>query len=192
MKKYAVVVDISPSEQINEDDNQVKIMALVFGLRRHDTFEKVGSNWPEEKDRLTLKKWAKSGKKYKHKSVVLSQIICNSNNIIFGSNLTSNKFIREIGTKYGQMLMHDFPLIESGKSAGKRPQVTIDNLISDKERIEPFNILRDELIVLGWYAEALVSCVKSLCELNGANVKLDVLIDKLPNEQGGEKNYKGV
>ena len=43
-------------------------MALVFGLKAYDTFEKVGNLWSEEKHRLTLKKWAPSGKKYKTKA----------------------------------------------------------------------------------------------------------------------------
>ncbi len=192
MKKYAVVIDISPSEQIDDKDNDVKIMALAFGLRRHDTFEKVGRLWPDEKNRLSLKKWAPSGRKYKTKSVKHLKMISDSNNIIFGSNLTSNKLIREIGIKYWELLMPDFPLKESGKNPTNRVQVTVNNLTIDDEIISPFTVLKDELIVLGWYAEALVGCLKSLCDVNGEMVKLDVLIDKLPNEQGGFKNYKGA
>lgn len=44
-------------------------------------------------------------------------------------------------------------------------------------------MLQDDLIVLGWYAEALASLVRSLMEVNaGERVGLDILIDRLPRD----------
>ena len=68
--------------------------------------------------------------------------------------------------------MPDFPLTESGISTGAKPQVRIENFNIDGKIIGPFTVLKDELIVLGWYAEALVSCLKSLCELNGTECEI--------------------
>jgi len=71
-----------------------------------------------------------------------------------------------------------------------RPLVRMGEYKVDGKTIPPWDILADDLFVLGWYAEAVVSCLKTLVELNGERVKLDVIIDRLPNEQGGEDYYK--
>ena len=50
----------------------------------------------------------------------------------------------------------------------------------------------DDLCAMGWYAESLASCLRALVDLNDEDVTLDIIIDKLPNEQGGDGNYKAT
>ena len=87
--------------------------------------------------------------------------------------------------------MGKFPAPSSHNKKG-RPRVMMGGYKVDGKTIPPFEVLVDDLIILGWYAEALVGCLKELIDLNGEEVKLDVIIDKLPNEQGGDDFYKAT
>ncbi len=58
--------------------------------------------------------------------------------------------------------------------------------------VERFDLLADELAVLGWYTEMIVSFQEQLVEINSERVKLDVIVDRLPLERGGERHLKAV
>ncbi len=191
MKKYAVAVDVSPSEQLSDDDNEIKVMALVFGLKSPKSFEEVGSKFPDPAHRLSLRKWAPSGNKYKRKFVEHARFLASTNNIIFGSNVASNRRIRNIGKKYWEMVVGKIPPAASRSSKG-RPMVAMGGYKVDGKEVPKYEVLVDDLYLLGWYAESLVECLKGLIKVNGEKVKLDALIDRLPNEQGGKDFYKAT
>jgi len=192
MKKYAVIVDISPSEQINENEDELRFMALVFGLKSPKSFDEVGANYPIVKYQLQLKKWSSASKGYKRKFIKHAEILSNTGKIIFGLNITSNTIIRKTGIQYWESLMGRIPAPSSFSQRG-RPRIKMGGYrVDGKILLPPWEILIDDLAVLGWYAEALVGCLSSLVEVNSEDVKLDALIDRLPNEQGGEDFYKAT
>lgn len=191
MKKYAVVVDVSPTEQLNEDDTELKCMALLFALRSPTSFDDVGLNYPIVEDQYKLRKWSGSRSKYKEGFIKHATILIDSENVLFGVSISTNAFIRDVGKRYWESLMGKIPLPVKINKKG-RPLVAMGGYKVSGKIIPRWDILVDDLFVLGWYAEAVVSCLKSLIELNGERVKLDVLIDKLPNEQGSEEFYKAT
>ncbi|MCW5518485.1 hypothetical protein J1N09_01450 [Aureitalea sp. L0-47] len=191
-KKYAVVVDVSPSEQLNANDAEIKVMGFVFALKSRKSFEEVGSLYPDPKNRLTLKKWTPAGKKYRKKFVEHAKMLSENFQIIFGSNISSNKEIRVVGKMYWELIMKDMSLTPTGKTKDGRPTVTLGGYKVDGETLPKYEVLVDDLLVLGWYGEALASCIKSLIDLNKEPVILDVLIDRLPNEKGGDEHYKAT
>lgn len=191
MKKYAVLVDVSPSEQLSMDDEEIKVMGLVFGLRSPTSFDEVGNKFPDPAHRLKLKKWASSGKKYRKYFVEHARFLTTTNNVIFGSNVVSSQVIRDTGKQYWELLMGPIPEATSRSSKG-RPMVAMGGYKVDGKVIPKYDVLIDDLYVLGWYAEALAGCLKGLVDINGEDVKLDALIDRLPNEQGGDDFYKAT
>ncbi len=191
MKKYAIVVDISPSEQLNENDNEIKFMALLFGLRSTTSFDEVGSKYPVKEKQYLLRKWSGSSAKYKEGFIKHAKVLNDSGNIMFEINVASNRVIRNIGKRYWELIMGKLPAPIRHNSKN-RPLVRMGGYKVDGKIIPQWDILVDDLCVLGWYAEAVVSCLKKLVEINGERVKLDVLIDNLPNEQGEEDYYKGT
>lgn len=191
MKKYAIVVDVSPSEQLSDDDTEIKVMALVFGLKSPRSFDEVGNKFPDPAHRLSLKKWAPSGHKYKRKFVEHARFLATTNKLIFGSNVTSNRIIRDVGKRYWEMLMGKIPPATSYSPKG-RPMVAMGNYKVDGKTVPKYDVLIDDLYVLGWYAEALVGCLKTLVDKFKEKVKLDALIDRLPNEQGDKDLYKAT
>jgi len=65
MKKYAIVIDTSPTEQIIDNDDQIFCLGILFGLRSPESFDLVGSQFPDEGKRLNLRKYAGSSLQYK-------------------------------------------------------------------------------------------------------------------------------
>lgn len=54
----------------------------------------------------------------------------------------------------------------------------------DSTVVEPYTVLQDDLCIIGWIASELGLLHATLCEINKELVKIDVLIDRLPNDQG--------
>jgi len=190
MKKYVAVVDISPSEQISSDDTELKFMAVLFGLKSTTSIDKVGSDYPVKEEQFKLRKWSGSSTQYKRGFIKHAETLVNSGNIIFGINVSSNAVIRNIGKHYWELIMGKIPKPLKHNKKG-RPLVPIGIIQKSNSVILPaVDILADDLFILGWYAEALVSCLKCITVICNEQVKLDVIIDNLPNEQGGKKRHK--
>ena len=109
MKKYAVVIDVSPSEQLNDDDTELKFMALLFGLRSPTSFDEVGSNYPVKEEQYKLRKWSGSSTRYKEGFIKHAKVLIDSENIIFGINVSSNAEIRDVGKRYFELLIGKIP-----------------------------------------------------------------------------------
>lgn len=52
--------------------------------------------------------------------------------------------------------------------------------------VEPYTVLQNDLCIIGWLSAELGLIHSEICEINDEVVKLDVLIDRLPNDQEPE------
>jgi hypothetical protein len=189
MKYYAVIVDISPSEQLGGNSSDIKAMGLIFALTDGKPLDLVGSRYPKEGHRFQLKKWSSSTHKYKMKFVEHAKELLSSRSLLFGWNISNNKTISDVGLNYWELYMGKIPP-PSSLNKKNRPRVKMGNYNVDNIQVPEYEILIDDLIIIGWYAEALVSCLYTLIKINEEPVKLEVLMDRLPNEQGGDLYHK--
>lgn len=178
MKRYAVSIDISPSEQLNSND-EIKVMSLLFGLKSPYSFDFVGSNAPNKDKALTLRKWSNAPQKYKEELVKHLSYLKSTGNIAIGVNISNDKFIRESGTKILESFFGRSPNVTSYSKKGK-PRVSIRIYDFKDLPYYDFELLFDEMLILGWYTHNILLIHDYLVDLNKQKVKLDVVIDKLP------------
>ena len=191
LKKYAVVADVSPSEQITGNPDALKTMGLVIGLRYYDSFERVGRKFDVKDQQLTLKKWSGSSEKYKCKFVEhLSAVVANGN-IMCGVNVANERVVLGGGAVMFQTLAGTFPEPSSISKSG-REMIMLGGYRVDGQEVQPFEVSKDDLCVMGWMVDAFSSLLKSLEEINEEKVHLDVLVDRLPNEKGGDNYHKAT
>lgn len=166
-------------------------MGIVVGLYDYKSFENVGSNFAVAEDRLELKKWAGSSKKYKLAFVDHLAKMHSSGHVMCGVNVTAAHQILLVGGSYFQRFIGPFPQPSSFNRNG-RPRVTMGGYSVDGETVPTYEVLVDDLCVLGWIAESISSLLFEVDQINGEPCKFDVLYDRLPNEQGGERYYKAT
>lgn len=181
LKKYAVVTDVSPSEQLTGNGENVKVMGLVFGLNSPKSFELVGSKFPDDSKSMKLRKWGGASDTYKLGAIQHASVLSESGNVIFGNNISNENTIKQVGEYVFQKIIGEFPEPSSYNKKGK-PRIKLGGKVEGVE-ITQYEVLIDELIILGWYGESILSAHKSLMEINSDRVELDLLIDKLPLEQ---------
>ena len=189
MKQYAVVTDITPSEQITGDDSAIKTMGLVVGLREYGSFDRVGSKFPKKDRRFKLRKWSGSSTTYKLNAIEHARMLADVADVIFGYDAVSEANIKLVGDKMYQHLMGDYPIPVGHNSKGK-PKHTMGGYKQDGVVVPRYDVLQDELTILGWYTTAITSFHRELLDINGEDVKLDVIADRLPLEQGGGRLFK--
>lgn len=183
-KSYALVIDISPSEQLSNDANEIKSLAMVLGLGTRTSCEHVGSSSSPPVVPFPLKKWSGSSRAYKRKFLDHAEDLVANRHVLFGSYIANNRGIRRIGEAILQRVIGPTPKPCSYSSSG-RPRIAIGGFKVDGKRIGRYEILRDDLLVLGWYAEAILAWWEKLQEINDEfRVRLEVIVDRLPNEQG--------
>ncbi len=93
MKKYAIVIDTSPSEQIGDNDNQIFCLGILFGLKSPESFDRVGNQFPDENMRLDLRKYAGSSALYKSKFKEHLKNIKESDHVLASVNIVNQRFI---------------------------------------------------------------------------------------------------
>ncbi len=193
-KKYAVVVDVSPSEQLSpsEPGDARRVMAMLFGLKSPKSLDMVGKNNPDPSNKIHLKKWSKSGRKYRQSFVEHARKLADSGYLMFGCNLSTVKEIRSTGLEYVPLVWPEAGNIILKPHPDGKPYADLTGILINGKPAESFPLTLDEICILGWYAEALVGVCGSLSQINEEEVKLDVLIDRMPNEKGGNDNYKAV
>jgi hypothetical protein len=188
-KLYAAVFDVSPSEQIG--GGEPKVMAMVIGLHSRLSLEQVGSSWLVENQCLTLRKWSGSNDGYKRRFVDHAGILKNSGRVVFGAYVSDDAAIAATGLETWARAMGPLQRPSSHNKKGK-PRVLLGGYRVDGVEVDPFEVLVDDLAVLGWYAENIGSLVAALDHVSGEAVKLEVLVDRLPNEQGGDRFHKAT
>ena len=190
MKKYAVAVDVSPSEQIGEDDDAILSLGILFGLKSSKSFDLVGDQFPDEEKRLRLKKYSGSSPKYKKDLVEHLAAIKHSGHAIAGVSIVNQRFIRRVGLPVWIKAHGKLPTPSSFNKKGK-PRVMLGGYEVDGQTKPPFEVLVDDLAIIGWLTMELGLLHGMLCEINKSIVKLDIIIDRLPNEKGTSGTNKG-
>ena len=87
--------------------------------------------------------------------------------------------VRQVGAKIFQTVFGRFPPPHDFNKKG-RPRI----LIADKTSASGYRkVLVDDLMVIGWYAEALSSLCAALNEIHLENeVRVDFIVDRLPRD----------
>lgn len=191
VKTYAVVVDVSPSEQLVGNPADPKFVGLVFGLYSRKSFELVGPSFPDPARRLRLRKWSSANAGYKWRFVEHLRDLDTTHRVVFGANVATNMHIARSGAAVWEQVWGPYPEPSSYNKNG-RPRVMLGGYSVGGEPVDPFEVLIDDLKVVGWYARVLVSAQQSLSDLNGEPVVLEALIDRLPGDGGPEGPRKAV
>lgn len=97
MKKYAIVIDTSPTEQIGKNDNQIFCLGILFGLNSPDSFDQVGNAFPDIKSRINLKKYAGSSSQYRTKLKEHLKAIKESNHVLASAAIVNQRYIKRMG-----------------------------------------------------------------------------------------------
>lgn len=190
MKKYAVAIDVSPSEQIGGDDDSIFCLGVLFCLKSPQSFEMVGDQFPDEKKRLRLRKYSGSSPKYKKDLVKHLEAIKHSGYVISGASVVNQRFIKRVGLPVWIKAHGELPTPSSFNKKGKS-RVLLGGYEVGGQTRPAFEVLADDLAIIGWFVLELGLLHKMLCEINGAIVKLDIVIDRLPNEKGAAGTNKG-
>lgn len=189
MKLYAVALDVSPSEQIGNHDEDVFCLGVLFGLKTSQSFDQVGKDFPIAESRLTLRKYAASSPAYKRKvSQHLSDIKA-SGHVLAGVSVVNQRHIRKVGLPVWELAYGRVSVPSSFSKKGK-PRVMLGGYTVEDEVRPAYEVLLDDLVVLGWLAAEIVDLHGMLCEINEELVKIDVLLDRLPNERGPHASNK--
>lgn len=190
MKKYAVAIDLSPSEQIGCDDDSVFCLGVLFCLKSPQSFDMVGDQFPDEEKRLRLRKYSGSSSKYKKDLVKHLEAIKHSGHVISGASVVNQRFIKRVGLPVWIKAHGELPTPSSFSKKG-RPRVLLGGYTVDGQTKPAFEVLADDLAIIGWLVLELGLLHKMLCEINSEIVKLDIIIDRLPNEKGAAGTNKG-
>lgn len=186
MKKYAIVMDTSPSEQIVENDDQIFSLAFLFGLKSVESFDCVGNQFPSETERLDLRKYAGSSSQYKQKLRDHLLSVKNADHVLASVCVVNQRYIKRMGIKVWEKAHGELPKPYDFNKKGK-PRYRMGGYKKDDGIVvEPYTLLEDDLCIIGWLAAELGLVHSLICEINEEIVKLDVLMDRLPNDQGPE------
>lgn len=183
MKKYAVVIDTSPSEQIGDDDDQIFCTGVLFGLRSPESFDLVGNAFPDENKRLNLRKYSGSSAQYKNDVKQHLLDIKNADHVLASVSVVNQRYIKRIGIKVWEKAHGNLPNPHDYNRKGK-PRHKLGGYKVDGVPVPPYVVLEDDLCIIGWLVSELGLLHKELCGINGEIVKLDILMDRFPNDQG--------
>lgn len=192
MKKYAAVIDVSPSEQLGDSADDIFCLGVVFGLRSRESFDQVGATCLSGAS-FRLRKYAGSAKKYRTNLVTYMRALKSmpDQHVLLGASLANQRFIRHVGKQVWERVHGPIPIASSKNKKGKDRVMLGGYRVGGEERA-PFEVLADDLIVMGWLAYEIASLHGMLVQINAsAMVKLDVISDRLPNDQGEQATNKG-
>jgi len=186
MKKYAIVIDTSPTEQLVGNDDQVFCLGILMGLKSQKSFDLVGKDFPVEESRLTLRKYAGSNASYKVKVREHLKTLSSTEHVIVTASIVNERYIRRVGLEIWKRAHGPLPEPIDTNKKGKPRQQIGGYRKTDGTLVPPHTVLEDDLVIIGWIASELGLLHGALCQLNKETVALDVLIDRLPNDQGRE------
>lgn len=189
MKKYAVAIDVSPSEQIGDDDEQIMSLGALFGLETKESFDLVGDKFPERENRMRLRKFAGSSERYRTDLLAHLCAIRQSGHVVCGISVVNQRFIRRVGLPVWTIANGEIPAPSSFNKKGK-PRVELGGYLVDGKIKPAYEVLIDDLAIIGWLALEIGMVHRMLCDISHSLVNLDVIIDKLPNDQGAEGSNK--
>lgn len=188
-KLYAVEFDVSPSEQFCDDDEAIYCVGALFALRRPQSIEEVGSAFPDITKRLALRKFAGASDIYKRDLLSHLTHIKERGTALAGASVVNQRFIKHVGRAVWERANGTLPEPSSHSKKG-RPRVLLGGYVVDGTVRQPYEVLVDDLVVLGWLAYEAISVQIMLTQICGHLVRLHVLLDKLPNEKGVKSQNK--
>lgn len=189
MKLYAVVTDVSPSEQLGDDDDAIFCLGALFGLKSPKSFDLVGENFPNQDKRLRLRKYAGATSNYKKQAIEHIKAIGKSGHVLAGISAVNQRFIKEVGLEVW-VKAHGPIQPPSSFNKKQKPRVMLGGYTVNGRVTAPYEVLVDDLIILGWLTLEFGLIHKALCEANNELVKLHILIDRLPHEKGAAGTNK--
>lgn len=189
-KLYAVEFDVSPSEQLSDDDDAIYCVGSLFALRRPESLYEVGSEFPFAAERFRLRKFSGSSNAYKRDLRAHLAAIRQRGTVLLGASIVNQRFIRHVGKAVWEKAYGPIPAPASYNKK-VRPRVLLGGYLVDGNVRAPYEILVDDLIVLGWLAYEAISVQIMLTQICGELVRLHVLLDNLPNEKGPKAQNKG-
>lgn len=190
MTKYAVAIDISPSEQIGESDDSIFCLGVLFGLKSPKSFDMVGDQFPDVNKKLSLRKYSGSSLKYKRNLVEHLFAIKSSGHAMAGVSIANQRFIKRVGLPVWVKAHGEIPAASSLNKKGK-PRIMLGGYKVDGQIKPPFEVLVDDLAIIGWLTMELGLLHKMLCDINEEIVKLEIIMDRMPNEKGIYGTNKG-
>jgi hypothetical protein len=187
-KKYTLALDVSPSEQFSGDLHAIKTMGVVVGLVSSKSFQEVGMEFPDSSHRLRLRKWAGAKQKYRTCFVEHMAKVVSTNRIICGFSHSNDANIIGAGGVFFQRYFGKFLDPSSFNKWGK-PRIRLGGNLPDGRIVPPFEVISFDLCTIGWIADEVMELLRMIDRVNGEKCSLDVIADRLPNEQGGENYY---
>lgn len=190
MKKYAIVIDTSPSEQIVESDDHIFCLGVLFGLKSPESFDLVGSKFPDEGKRINLRKYGGSSAQYRSDLRAHLINIKEMNHVLAGASIVNQRFIKRMGLPVWEKAHGKLPVPFDFNKKGK-PRYRLGGYKKqDGTVVDPYTVLEDDLCIIGWLAAELGLIHAAICRICEEIVALDVLIDRLPNDQGPDGTNK--
>ena len=185
VKMYTVALDVSPSEQVSDNPQDIKTVGLVLGLKSPTSFEEVGSEFAELSQRLNLRKWAGSSNGYKRNFVSHMANVVASRRVICGYGHSNVANLLGLGGGIFQKYFGKFPEPSSLNKKGK-PRIELGGYFQDGVLIPSYEVLVFDLCTIGWITSEILSLLHMTDHTTGEKCKFDVIADRLPNEQGGD------
>ena len=183
MKKYAIVIDISPSEQIGDNDDQILCSGVLFGLKSPESFNQVGNQYPDSNKRLNLRKYSGSSNAYKNNLRQHLKDIKETDHVLASASVVNQRYIKRVGIKVWEKA-HGKLLNPYGYNKKGKPRHQLGGYKIDGVAIDPYLVLEDDLCIIGWLVSEIALLHKKVNDINNEVVKLDILMDRLPNDQG--------
>jgi hypothetical protein len=190
VKKYAIVIDTSPTEQLAENDDQIFCLGILFGLKVPESFDLVGNQFPKEEKRINLQKYAGASSQYKNKLKEHLADIREADHVLASASIVNQRFIKRMGLPVWEKAHGKLPEPFDHNKKGKPRHRLGGYKKDDGTVVAPYTILQDDLCIIGWLASELGLLHAAICEINEEIVKIDVLIDRLPNDQGPDGTNK--
>ncbi len=185
-KHYALVFDVSPSEQLDAGAASVKNlgMALPYGSRQ--PLEEVGQ-------RFEFRKWRGAPPGYKQRFVDFALEFRKSREMMTARSVANERFIRKVGQRFFELHMGPIETDNGDLNNKGRPRVLgPGGFVVGGETVVRQRVLVDDLWVLGWLGyeffslrtelEKSFSGVAERRHSEPPRVTLELLADRLPRD----------
>lgn len=190
MKKYAIAIDVSPSEQIGDDNDSIFCLGILFALKSPASFNQVGSGFPGDEQKLTLRKYSGSSTAYRSALKAHLSAIRDLGHVWTGASIANQRYMKRMGLPVWERAHGKLPPPSSHNKKGKPRHRIGPYKNADGVTVEPYEVLENDLCIIGWLISEIAFVHKLICDINSDVVKLEVLMDRLPNDQGPEGTNK--
>jgi len=100
--------------------------------------------------------------------------------VLIGAALVNQRFVRYVGKQVWEKAHGTLPVASSKNKKGK-DRILMGGYTVNGEKRAPFEVLANDLLVMGWISYEIASLHGMLLEINKPEmVSLDVISDRLP------------